>query len=368
MKKTAAFRPGILFAIVLLAFTAVLTAEPFTCTKNVTAYDPSDPSKAIGRFVTGTKIEIGQAAATPGYHQVTFLAPSGAFVAAVCRDEEIGKAPPPAEAPPAGSPAAGGGGFVSTPAAPQLAQSGTPPPETPAAPATAKPSGGAGPPLRVLFVGNSFTQWHGIPWVVKQLAAAANESRVFETDLVQKGSYTLEQHWNDGVAGKKIADGRWDYVVLQGQSSEAIDGLSAMQHYADLFESKIRKAGAKPVLYMTWADRDKLRNQGAIARGYQSTARKIKAILAPVGLAWEKICQEKPLINLYDGDGHHPSPAGGYLVACVFYSVFYGKSPEGLPHHLKTPEDPNKVLISIIPSEAKRLQRIAWETVQENKK
>ena len=354
------YRKAFLFLLVFCA--AVALAEPFTCTETVTAYDPSDPSKAIGQFIKGTKIEIGTTAATPGYHRVSFLAPDGKFVSAVCRDEQIGKAPSFAAQPPRTG--------ESTPPPAPASTTQSAPPAAPA-PAPAKPpdeAGTAKPPLRVLFIGNSFTQYYGIPWVVKQLAAAAQEPRIFETDLVEKGGYTLQQHWNDGVAAKKIKGSHWDYVVLQAQSSEALTDLGNMKHYADLFESKIRKAGAEPVLYMTWADRAKPTDMASIARGYESTARKIKGTLAPVGLAWKKALREKPPINLFDGDGHHPSPAGGYLAACVFYAVFYGKSPEGLPHYLKTPEDPNKALISVIPSEAKRLQHIAWETVQEHQK
>ena len=49
----------------------------------------------------------------------------------------------------------------------------------------------------------------------------------------------------------------------------------------------------------------------------------------------------RPDIQLYDKDGSHPSPAGTYLTACVFYTVLSKKSPVGLPVRIIS-EDKNK--------------------------
>jgi hypothetical protein len=57
---------------------------------------------------------------------------------------------------------------------------------------------------------------------------------------------------------------------------------------------------------------------------------------------------------LHAKDKRHPSKAGTYLAACVFYATIYEKSPEGLPG------EPG----GLTDEEARPLQAIAWETVQ----
>lgn len=47
------------------------------------------------------------------------------------------------------------------------------------------------------------------------------------------------------------------------------------------------------------------------------------------------ILKQHPEIGLFANDHHHPSPAGTYLAACAFYTVTYGRSPEGLPSTVK---------------------------------
>ncbi|MGB1248246.1 MAG: T9SS type A sorting domain-containing protein, partial [Chitinophagales bacterium] len=61
---------------------------------------------------------------------------------------------------------------------------------------------------------------------------------------------------------------------------------------------------------------------------------------------------EYPAIDLYTNDGSHPSAAGSYLAACVFYSSMYRKSTIGNSYHF-----------SLDAATALTLQTIASETV-----
>lgn len=58
-------------------------------------------------------------------------------------------------------------------------------------------------------------------------------------------------------------------------------------------------------------------------------ARELKALVAPVGLAWQSILKLDWGTELYHQDGSHPSAAGTYLAACVFYATLTGMNPEG---------------------------------------
>ena len=72
-------------------------------------------------------------------------------------------------------------------------------------------------PLNILFIGNSFTQRNDL---VGLLAAMAQERGVlFRYNLISAGGASLRTHWNAGRAGKEIAAGDYDYVVLQEQST-----------------------------------------------------------------------------------------------------------------------------------------------------
>jgi len=330
----------ILLTCILISVCSLhLYSETFTCAGPITAYDPVDPTKPVGQFLQGTTIEIGEVATKPGFHRVTYSDDGGRKIVAVCRDEDLGLVASPAQA------------EVRKPESASTNQ---------ATNATAQQ------PLRVLFIGNSYTYGNDIPSIVKQLAAAAKESRVLETGMIAKPAYSLAQHWKDGEALKEIQRVYWDYVVLQEQSGRTIGYSVEGKDYAKLFAAEIKKAKAKPVLFIPWADQDKMEKQAEITKEYQKEARAIGAILAPVGDAWENAINGKPRIVLHASDTHHANPSGSYLAACVFYSLFFNKSPEGLPRNIVDPADSSKVLATLVPADAKRLQSIAWETLQKH--
>ena len=67
-------------------------AESYRCTESIGVFDLSLPNKQIGQFNAGTKLEIGQPAATPGMVHVSYLGHDGKFIAGLCRSEDVGKA------------------------------------------------------------------------------------------------------------------------------------------------------------------------------------------------------------------------------------------------------------------------------------
>src|SRR5687768_8707708 len=64
--------------------------------------------------------------------------------------------------------------------------------------------------LRVLFIGNSFTHFHNMPDMLRQLAAAAHEELPLLAVQVTPGGYTLQQHCDDGRVAELIELNRWD--------------------------------------------------------------------------------------------------------------------------------------------------------------
>jgi hypothetical protein len=216
-------------------------------------------------------------------------------------------------------------------------------------------------PLRVLFIGNSYTFFNGgLGSIIQSMAAAIPGGRRFEFVEVTKGGQTLEGHWRDGKALAEIRKGKWDYVVLQEHSLRPVQERDKMWQYARLFDAEVRKVGAKTVFYETWARKNRPEMQALLDSAYGGIAREIAATVAPAGLAWERVLKAKPDIKLHITDLSHPTPAGSYLNACVFYETFFGKSCEGLPRTIKSAT--GKVLFELTDGEAKLLQQAAIET------
>jgi len=224
-------------------------------------------------------------------------------------------------------------------------------------------STGAIPPLRVLFIGNSYTFYNDMPWQLQQIAASVGDKRAILTERVVKGGRSLKEHWEDSLALAAIHRGGWDIVVLQEHSLGALNAPDTMRKYMKLFCDEVKRIGAVPVLYMTWARRHRPESQDTIAKMYTSIGREAGALVAPVGLAWQRVRREYPALILFDPDGTHPSSEGSYLAACVFYAVFKGRCPLGADFSICIEQDDSPVhLVNMVYNEADILQRVAWET------
>src|SRR5262249_26174043 len=109
----------------------------------------------------------------------------------------------------------------------------------------------AAEPLKVLFIGNSFTARNDLPGLIARLAATRGKS--LQHRLISAGGASLRTHWNAGTARRSIQDGQYNFVVLQEQSTLPIKNPTRMHENVRLFDEAIKAAGAKTVLYMTWA-------------------------------------------------------------------------------------------------------------------
>ena len=186
--------------------------------------------------------------------------------------------------------------------------------------------------------------------------------------MIAPGAYSLEQHWNEGTVAKAIAEGGWDYVVLQEQSLRPISNPTNMHWFARLFDQEIRKTGARAVFYVTWARKNAPpAQQRQLTRAYSAIAKELGALCCPVGPAWANVLKGRPDLELYQSDGSHPSPAGSYIGACAFYAVLYGKSPVGLPGKVIVKNDAAGVitLVDLSERDGRLLQQTAAETVKE---
>lgn len=218
-------------------------------------------------------------------------------------------------------------------------------------------------PIKILFIGNSYTAANDLPGMLLALSKSANAQPELIVDSQIVGGATLKKHWDDGVALQKINATDWDFVVLQEQSQTPLRQFGRDQlfyPYARLFAKEIRRIGAIPLFFMTWARPDTPGPQAWWTNSYVSITKSLNAECAPAGMAFEKVKQSLPHIQMFQDKGGHPTPQATYLIACVFYATIYDKTPEGLPNQLTT----SAATVTVAPNDATAMQRYAWQALQ----
>jgi hypothetical protein len=207
----------------------------------------------------------------------------------------------------------------------------------------------ASAPRKLLFIGNSFTARNDLPGLIAQLAAARGHR--LEHRLISAGGASLRQHWNASQAPQAIRDGTYDGVVLQEQSTLPVKNALRMHENVRLFDEAIKAAGAKTILYLTWARLHAPESQQAITDAYTDIGRELGATVVPVGVAWQDFLRQHDQPALHDRDQSHPTPAGSYLAACVFLAVLFKENPVGL----------DGGVVGLTEQDRTLLQRTAWQ-------
>jgi len=238
-----------------------------------------------------------------------------------------------------------------------------PAPSAPAADAT---------PTSILWVGNSFFYYNNsMHGHFGRLASAGNSGSVRSTSVTISGSGI---DWHD--VGAYLAPGRlggysfvgdnevrfnppgrqYDAVMMMDCSQCPVHPQLApvFHEYAKKHSQTIRAAGARPILFMSWAYKDKPEMTAQLAEQYTIAGKANGALVVPAGLAFAKSIARRPQLELYVPDKRHPSLAGTYLAACTVYASVLGKSPVGNAYTAGLPADV-----------AAHLQQVAWETARE---
>ncbi|MCC7339943.1 MAG: SGNH/GDSL hydrolase family protein [Bryobacterales bacterium] len=230
--------------------------------------------------------------------------------------------------------------------------------------------------LRVLFIGNSYTYLNNLPGLLEKIAAGEVSGPAIEAEGSLSGGKSLEWHWEQGQALAAIRKGGWDFVVLQEFSTLSQQGPrggaprigdpDAYFKYATLFHDEIQKAGARTVVYATWARDGYPEQQRRLDDAFVQFARKVNAGIVPAGLAWTVTRLEAPSIRLYTPDRSHPTAAGSYLNALLFYQCLTGRPANHAPSVI-TGTDWNKheelTLVNLTLSDALTLNQIAQRVV-----
>jgi hypothetical protein len=212
---------------------------------------------------------------------------------------------------------------------------------------------------RVLFVGNSLTYANQMPLIVEALAKSKGDR--LEVSSVTLGGANLEDLWRDGAALREIDRGGWTVVVLQQGPSSLLESRVDLRKWTKNFAQRIRKAGARPALYMVWPDKTRLAYFDDVSLSYTLAAADVDGILFPAGEAWRAAWRRDPNAPLYAGDDFHPSVAGSYTAALSIYGMLFRRLPRGLPARLQLSDGSN---VDVPASLAATLQEAATEANQ----
>lgn len=205
-------------------------------------------------------------------------------------------------------------------------------------------------PVQVLFLGNSYTGTNNLPAIFQNFSNAAGDSVTVQSNT--PGGYTFQGHTTNATTQNLIQAGNWDYVALQEQSQIPSFPIGQVQSdcfpYAEQLDQQIRAANActETVFYMTWGRENGDASNCAswppictyegmdslLRERYMYMAETNNAIVSPVGAVWRYIRQNHPSIDLYTGDGSHPTYAGSYAAACSFYAVIHRADPSSVSY------------------------------------
>jgi len=228
-------------------------------------------------------------------------------------------------------------------------------------------------PASILYIGNSFFYFNnGMGGHVSRLNAS-NEAakKVRTTEVTISGSslqwHDVEAYFRPDAVGAFSFDPEnnvvfnkndklFEVAVMMDCSQCPIHPTlkSQFTEYARKDSDIVRKHGAKPVLFMSWAYANKPEMTDELAEAYTAAGNADDALVIPAGLAFARVVKEHPEINLYIADKRHPTLAGTYLAACTTYGALWRRSPVGLAY-----------TAGLDAPTAKALQEAAWATVQD---
>ena len=232
--------------------------------------------------------------------------------------------------------------------------------------------------MRVLFVGNSHTYFNDMPALFARMCGELTGERP-EIAMLAYSGRSLAWHREEYFALRfALLRGDYDFCVLQQQAhpfpGEEITE-AALREILPLCE----KGGARPVLFMTWAEKARPGNAAVMSRCYRRLAAEYGTLLAPVGELFERFRGTD--LELYWQDGEHASPYGSYLTAAAFaallcetrdlsalsdlgfdFRAVYDKSADRLP---RAEEDRAREEIALDPGRTALLKAAAAEAASE---
>lgn len=203
--------------------------------------------------------------------------------------------------------------------------------------------------VRVLFVGNSYTQVNDLPHLVADIAQSMGDELTYASNT--PGGCTFEMHCSN-ASMDKICQGGWDFVVLQEQSQLPAFPIEQVEELVFPFAAQLVDSiyafnpNGEAMFFMTWGRKNGDTEfgpmypmmstyegmDGLLYERYMYMAEANDASVCPVGRVWHYLRDHYSGIELYMPDESHPSLAGSYAAACAFYTMLFGRDPDSITY------------------------------------
>lgn len=213
----------------------------------------------------------------------------------------------------------------------------------------------AQPPVKILFIGNSFTAANDLQMLVQQFFI--NDGMPAHTEAYAPGGISVGDvhmgtyaHMNNPVVFDMLKSTNWDYVVLQdNQGRFALDSArfpnpalsKVVEGHLKIRDSlQYYHPCAKMIWFSGWGfESEAVSMIDSITTNYRVLNDSAKDVIAPIGPAWRDIVLTRPDLRLWSPDGAHPDMTGSYLTAAVIYGTISGRDVTlnpfmyGIPPH-----------------------------------
>lgn len=211
-------------------------------------------------------------------------------------------------------------------------------------------------PRNLLFVGNSYFYYNNsLHNHVLNLLRNADPANTYAATSATISGAPLSLHDVDALLSSHKRK-EFDAVIMADCSWCSVD-QKRKPAFAETVAKDVaivRKHGAQPILFMTWAYADRPELTEKLAAVYTAAGNDNNALVIPAGLAFARAQAQRAELVLYVPDKSHPTLAGTYLAACVVLASVYRRSPVGNTYHAELDD-----------KTAAFLQTVAWATVQD---
>lgn len=193
-------------------------------------------------------------------------------------------------------------------------------------------------PLKVLFIGNSYTHMNDMPSIFEKISTKSGKHILVEKNTQSGASFKVHSERQDMYDA--IRSRKWDYVILQGYSRElsfSTDHIdTATVPYVKKITDSIYENNpcTNVMFYMTWGydngflEREEVNTYekmaDSIRKGYKYLGDVFSVPVVPVGMVWKDV-RMNTRIDLYANDRAHPSKNGSYLIASTFYGAIFNE-------------------------------------------
>ncbi len=183
----------------------------------------------------------------------------------------------------------------------------------------------------ILLIGNSHSSKNNLPGLVAILIEKGLPSKTVHARTAPSWGFLVD-HLQNKKTQRLLESQSWTHVILQAQKYSS----SGRYYYpTTAAEELIRRAklqDATPIMFPEWPRRGNTEEGQRVHELHLQIAAREPACVAPVGLAWQLILEQKPSLKLHAPDGNHSNRQGALLTAYVLYEVIAGKHAADLPN------------------------------------